>query len=1602
MLKHLLIFGAFICCMSQISAQNSQRSEPGGLSLFERETAQVMSDIVTEGSIMTLKQKVLEEILSEQPKQMTLRIPAPDGNSEWVLLLRKNEVLSDDIIIQTSDGRQLMRSETERQAAHYRGEIQGIDASVLAISFFSGELMGVISNGQSNYDLGLLKDDPMGRYVLYKANDIYQKLPFDCDPMSVDDPNDDGAEQRVGGLTCGKAGFRMYYECDYQMYLDRSSNATNVVNYVTGLHNVVNVLYNNEGLNSTISEIFVWTTADPYRTLTTSSSYLTNFRSTRTSFNGNLAHLLSTRNTNLGGIAYVDVLCSSANRYAYSNISNSYAQFPTYSWSVMVVTHEIGHNLGSPHTQSCTWPGGAIDNCYPTEGGCPQGPAPVNGGTIMSYCHLTANGINLSNGFGPLPGNLIRNRTLNAPCLDLLPGSQTIALGCIPTTTNPFNNTGIGPVQVQLNNIDLPSPSANIGVFTDYSCTVGDTLSEGTTYTIRVLTTGGNRQNVRAYIDYNGDNVFGSGELVLSSNGATTGNVWHQANFTVPASALKNTPIRMRVLSEFFGTSNPQPCGVLPYGQAEDYAIFIAGSASVSTGALSASSLCSGAGINVPFTATGTFNSGNVFTAQLSNASGSFSSPVTIGTLTATGSGTITATIPAGTVSGSGYRVRVIGSNPSLVGSESSTVLSITGTVTPSVSTAIAGGGGNNICAGTSVTFAATATNGGSSPSYQWQIDGANTGTNSPTFTTNTLTNGQVVSCVLTSNAACASPQTASSNGISMTVNTIPNATVSGGSTICSGASATLTASGGSAYLWSTGATSASINVSPTSTTVYSVTVSSSAGCSAQASATVTVNETVTPSFTAIAPFCMGSAAPVLPLVSNNGITGTWSPSFVSNSESGTYVFTPDAEQCATTASLTANVLPVPEASVSGNLFICPGQSAELTASGGTSYFWSTGATTATITVSPEETSSYQVTVQNSQGCTATASATVSVSSGSGGTPATPGPILGSNLVCDGTIGETYSISPVANAVSYNWELSNGTIASGQGSTQVSINLPSVYTSTVLKVQAINECGVPGLFRSMTIKSPGKSGTPGLITGPLQVCSGSLDVSFSCAVANNAVSYAWTISTGTITPTGDGTTALADFPSIFSSAVIEVRGINVCGISSGARKITVLQPSSITPGFISGSSTVCQNATGQEYSIQPVAGAASYFWETSVGSISGSNTGSSIAVDFPSNYTTLVVRAYSVNICGALSNVRTFTVKPPAKPSTPGLITGSAVACPNAVESFSINPVAGVNEYHWESSVGSFDSPVNGTQVQLVLPNSYTTAVLRAFSVNSCGVKSNGRVLTISPPAVLKPGNISGPSNAVCNGSTDIAYSVAPVAGAASYNWIASNGTIISGQGTNSVTLDAPESYVSFTLRVQSINQCGIASSPSNALTIRSVPAIPSTINGPAEVCPGAPLSYTATTAVGASAYQWTLPVDWSLVSGQGTATISVVAGSTNGTLRVAATNICGSSNNRTRAISVIPCLLTDPKVGEESTATLPSKGRLLNIFPNPASDKVIILGEDITEVHLMNISGSLISAKRYQAEQKIELDLNYPAGIYLIRIAGEGWTEVRKLVIQQ
>ena len=157
----------------------------------------------------------------------------------------------------------------------------------------------------------------------------------------------------------------------------------------------------------------------------------------------------------------------------------------------------------------------------------------------------------------------------------------------------------------------------------------------------------------------------------------------------------------------------------------------------------------------------------------------------------------------------------------------------------------------NNICSGTPVTFTATPVNGGTSPSYQWQINGATAGTNSTTFTTNTLANGDLVTCVLTSNATCAAPATSSS--IAMVVYTAPVVNAGGYKTIHLGGNTLLnaTATGDIADITWSPALGLSDNkilqpiASPAITTLYTITVQTTKGCSSTDTLTVAVGPPV-------------------------------------------------------------------------------------------------------------------------------------------------------------------------------------------------------------------------------------------------------------------------------------------------------------------------------------------------------------------------------------------------------------------------------------------------------------------------------------------------------------------------------------------------------------------------------------------------------------------------------------------------------------------------------------------------------------------------------------------------------------------------------------
>ncbi|MFC6196184.1 M12 family metallo-peptidase [Dyadobacter subterraneus] len=308
------------------------------------------------------------------------------------------------------------------QSKFYRGKIKGDEHSLASLSLVNNELSGMIIDSTGTRILGKNQDPASSEtsYILYYEDDITTNFQFLCG--SIEKDFTERKNLRVAEETevneCKYLG--VYIETDKTVY-DKFGSKANVTAYVLGLFNQVATLFSAENIAFRISGLYIWDTLDPYASSQTNLDDALNvfqsyWNAKNNNFPGQFAHLLTCRNLG-GGNANMEAMDDRNKAYGVNMIYGNYKIVPAYSWDVKVFTHELGHNLGSPHTHSCTWPGGAIDNCAPVEGNCAPGPTPVNGGTIMSYCQNTSIGINLALGFGPMPGNLIRSRISNNEAL---------------------------------------------------------------------------------------------------------------------------------------------------------------------------------------------------------------------------------------------------------------------------------------------------------------------------------------------------------------------------------------------------------------------------------------------------------------------------------------------------------------------------------------------------------------------------------------------------------------------------------------------------------------------------------------------------------------------------------------------------------------------------------------------------------------------------------------------------------------------------------------------------------------------------------------------------------------------------------------------------------------------------------------------------------------------------------------------------------------------------------------------------------------------------------------------------------------------------------
>jgi hypothetical protein len=293
--------------------------------------------------------------------------------------------------------------------------------------------------------------------------------------------------------------------------------------------------------------------------------------------------------------------------------------------------------------------------------------------------------------------------------------------------------------------------------------------------------------------------------------------------------------------------------------------------ASLTCGPITGSPFCvsgdAGTTVSVPFVFGGTPGGANVYTAQLSNASGSFAAPVNIGTLTSTAtSGTVTATIPAGTPSGTGYRIRVIASTPSTTGTNNGTDL----TIDRVIATASNNG---PICAGLPISFTAAGGN-----TYSWTgPNGFSSSLQNPAIATTVPADSGVFIVTAISTLGCT--DTASTLAYIQDCGCVPPVTT-GSSTppSCNGGSngsIDITVTGGIGpytFLWSNGATVED----PSGLTAgnYSVIVTDAVSCRDTFDITIGEPSAISLSFSVTNPGCVGFSNGAVNMTINGGTPG--------------------------------------------------------------------------------------------------------------------------------------------------------------------------------------------------------------------------------------------------------------------------------------------------------------------------------------------------------------------------------------------------------------------------------------------------------------------------------------------------------------------------------------------------------------------------------------------------------------------------------------------------------------------------------------------------------------------------------------------------------
>jgi gliding motility-associated-like protein len=740
----------------------------------------------------------------------------------------------------------------------------------------------------------------------------------------------------------------------------------------------------------------------------------------------------------------------------------------------------------------------------------------------------------------------------------------------------------------------------------------------------------------------------------------------------------------------------------------------------------------------------------------------------------------------------------------------------------------------DTICAGSSTTLTA-----GGGTNYTWCCG---LGAGSPV----TVTPAGTTTYVVTGTDGNGCSNTAS---VLVTLNGRPTITITAtANPICSGNTTTLTASGGSSYLWSGSLGTANpLIVSPLVTTLYTVTVTNGMGCTNSDTITVIIGIPSVVINASANPICYGASTTLI-AISGGGSTYAWSGALgtkdtviVSPTVTTTYTVTATGGPgCSNLDSITVTVDSLPVPKLTGPASACFGSTGNIysTDTGMTGYTWTvsggtitTSDTTDSITVTWNTLGIDTVWVNytNANGCTDTVATMFIVTIDS--LPIKYN-VTGGGTICANDSAQI-GLSNSQTGISYNLILSSNIVGTMPGTgSPISFGnykVPGTYIVTAINI--ITGCKDTMNGNAIIIVNP--LPVP-IITGDSLAC---IKISGNEYWTQAGMSnYTWTISSGgTITAGGTNTSdSLVVTWNSLGTDTVFIKYTNTNGCRDTIPSIFVVKVNSLPVPTLTGPASACFGSSGNIYSTE--AGKSGYIWSVSGGSITTTDTTDSIAVTWDATGTD-TVRVNYANASGCKDSIATIylvTVNP-----LPVIydITGGGQYCAGGagLPVGLNNSQTGIN-YRLQLNGVNIGSTIAGVTGNAITFGNQTSAgtyiVIATNSATGCKDTMNGTDTIIVNP-LPKP-TITGDSS-VCVNTPSHIYITQP--GFTGYTWnISPGGKITSGKGTNSITV----TWNTVGLQWVSVNDTNSFGCTDTVATVFKVNVHPLTVpklQGPDPVC---------------------------------------------------------------------------------------------------------------------------------------------------------------------